>query len=257
MAVDVVGVGHPVVFLHAGVADRRMWHAQLTAVGARHRTIAYDRRGFGDTRARQEDFSAVADLMAVIDATTNGMPTVLVGCSEGGRIALDAALLHPAAIRGLVLVSPSVSGAPLPDYPPAIGHLMARLAHARDTGALDDIIALRTRLFLDGPLASEPRVLGKPRALFAEMNTAAHRLGPTGSNLDVAAAFDRLSELAMPVHVMWGDLDLPNVQARSRYVAAAVAHGSHATLTGAAHLPSLERPADITQRLLEFIAALR
>ncbi len=36
--------------------------------------------------------SAVADLMAVIDSVAGGAPAVLVGCSQGGRIALDAAL---------------------------------------------------------------------------------------------------------------------------------------------------------------------
>lgn len=48
-----------------------MWHAQLDGIGADNRAIAYDRRGFGETRAEKESFSAVADLMAVIDATAD------------------------------------------------------------------------------------------------------------------------------------------------------------------------------------------
>jgi pimeloyl-ACP methyl ester carboxylesterase len=102
LAAEVVGSGDPVVFLHAGVCDSRMWRAQLDGVGANNKAIAYDRRGFGETRAEKEDFSAVADLMAVIDAMANGTPTILVGCSQGGRIALDAALRHPSYVRALV-----------------------------------------------------------------------------------------------------------------------------------------------------------
>jgi len=44
LAAEVVGSGDPVVFLHAGVCDRRMWRAQLDGVGANNKAIAYDRR---------------------------------------------------------------------------------------------------------------------------------------------------------------------------------------------------------------------
>jgi pimeloyl-ACP methyl ester carboxylesterase len=44
LSVEVVGNGDPVVFLHARVADSRMWRAQLDAIGA-NKAIAYDRRG--------------------------------------------------------------------------------------------------------------------------------------------------------------------------------------------------------------------
>ena len=99
LAVNVVGRGDPIVFLHAAVCDSRMWRVQLDAIGASHRAIAYDRRGFGETRAEKEDFSSVADLLAVIGAAGNGAPAILVGCSQGGRVALDAALLHLSLIH--------------------------------------------------------------------------------------------------------------------------------------------------------------
>ncbi|MCT7378633.1 alpha/beta fold hydrolase [Chelativorans salis] len=67
LVTEVVGTGDPAIFLHADVCDSRMWRAQLDGIGATYMAIAYDRRGFGETRAEEEDFSAVADLMAVID----------------------------------------------------------------------------------------------------------------------------------------------------------------------------------------------
>src|SRR3546814_20005913 len=54
-------------FLHAGVADRRMWQEQLAAFAPRHRVLAYDRRGFGETRGDPETFSHIADLLALLD----------------------------------------------------------------------------------------------------------------------------------------------------------------------------------------------
>jgi pimeloyl-ACP methyl ester carboxylesterase len=253
LAAEVVGSGDPVVFLHAGVGDSRMWRAQLDGVGANNKAIAYDRRGFGETRAEKEDFSAVADLLAVIDAVANGAPAILVGCSQGGRIAIDAALRHPSYVRALVLIAPSVAGAPEPIYPPKIKGLIAQLKEAEEVGDLDQVNAIKARLWLDGPLEPEGRVMGQARRLFLDMNDIALRSPPTGSNLDVAPAFHRLSEISAPSLVIWGDLDFPHIQERSRHIATMMLNGSCHELTGAAHLPSLERPADITGLLAEFI----
>lgn len=253
LAAEIVGNGDPVVFLHAGVCDSRMWRAQLDGIGAGNRAIAYDRRGYGETRAEKEDFSAVADLMAVIDAVANGTPAILVGCSEGGRIALDAALRHPSSVRALVVIAPSVTGAPEAVYPPETMGLMAQLKHAQKAGDLDQVIAIKARLWLDGPLEREGRVMGQARRLFFDMNGIALRSPPIGSNLDAAPAFGRLGELSAPLLVIQGNLDFPHIQERSRHIATTVLNGSFHELPGAAHLPSLERPAEVTGLLAEFV----
>ena len=250
LAAEVVGHGAPVVFLHANVADSRMWRAQMDGVGANNKAIAYDRRGFGETRAEKEDFSAIADLMAVIDAMANGTPVVLVGCSQGGRIALDAALRHPSSVRALVLIAPTVTGAPEAVYPSAIKSLMARQKEAEEVGDLDQVNAIKARLWLDGP---EGRVAGEARRLFLDMNGIALRSPPTGSDVDVAPNFHRLREISAPSLVIWGDLDFPHVQDRSRHVATTMVNASSHVLTGAAPLPSLERPAEVTGLLTDFI----
>ena len=56
------------------------------------------------TVAPMEPYSAVDDLAALMDEL--GLATAhLVGLSNGARIALDFALVHPARIRSLVLAS--------------------------------------------------------------------------------------------------------------------------------------------------------
>jgi pimeloyl-ACP methyl ester carboxylesterase len=253
LAAQVVGRGDPVVFLHANVADSRMWQAQLDGVGANNKAIAYDRRGFGETRAEEEDFSAIADLMAVIDGLASGTPAILVGCSQGGRIALDASLRYPSSVRALVLIAPTVTGGPEAVYPPEIKSLMARQKQAEEAGDLDQVNAIKARLWLDGPLAAEGRVVGPARRLFLDMHGTALRSPSPGADVDVAPNFHRLGDIKVPSLVIWGDLDFPHVQDRSRYVATTVVNGSGHVLTGAAHLPSLERPADVTGLLVEFI----
>lgn len=253
LAAEVIGNGSPIVFIHAAICDSRMWRAQLDAVGTNNKAIAYDRRGFGETCFEKEEFSPVADLMAVIDATANGKPVILVGCSDGGRIAIDATLRHASHVSGLILIAPSVTGAPEPTYPPEIKSEMDRLKNAQEVGDLDRVNAIKARLFLDGPLAPEGRVTGQARRLFLEMNAIALRSSSPGPNLDIAPAFHRLGEISAPSLVIWGDLEFPHIQERSRHVAMTMPNGSGQVLSGAAHLPSLEQPTDMTNLLTGFV----
>lgn len=254
LAAEAIGSGDPVIFLHANVCDSRMWRAQLDGIGADSKAIAYDRRGFGETRTETEAFSAVADLMTVIGALAEGRPAILVGCSQGGRIAVDAALRHPASVRALVLIAPTVTGAPEPSHPPDIEALLAGQKQAEAAGDLDRVNAIKARLWLDGPLAPEGRVAGEARRLFLDMNGIALRAPPAGADTELAPAFHRLGEISVPSLVIWGDRDFPHIQDRSRAVAAMLPNGSGHALTDAAHLPSLEQPAEVTGLLAAFIS---
>jgi len=256
LATEVVGSGDPIIFLHANVCDSRMWRAQLDGVGAGNLAVAYDRRGCGGTRAETEDFSAVADRMAVVNATANGNPSILVGCSGGGRIALDAALQHPDAVRALLLIAPSVNGSPMPVYPPGIKELMIQQTQAQAAGNLDQVKAIQASLWLDGPLALEGRVTGEARRLFLDMNAIALRSPPVGRDLDATLAFHRLGEISVPTLVVSGTLDFPHIQERCRHIARTVLNGSFHELEDVAHLPSLERPANVTGLLAEFLMRL-
>ena len=130
---------------------------------------------------------------------------------------------------------------------------MAKLRDAEQAGDLDRVNAIRAHHLLDGPLQPEGRVTGEARRLFLDMHAIALRSPPIGSNLDLAPAFHRLGEISAPSLVIWGDLDFPHVQERCRHIAATMPNGSGHVLTGTAHLPSLERPDEITGLLTEFI----
>ena len=254
LATEIAGQGEPVVFLHAAVFDRTMWRSQIDGIAATRTAIAYDRRGFGETITEDEDHSPVANLLAVIDALADGRPATLVACSQGGRIALDFALRHPSHTRALVLIAPSVSGAPEPVYPPEIAALMAALAAAEAARDWNRVSAIKAHLWVDGPLQREGRVSGELRQMFLEKNAAALRAPAIGANLDVAPAFPRLGEIAAPSLVIWGDLDFPHIQERSRLIARIMPNGSGHEIAGTAHLPSLERPHEVTSLIEEFLA---
>lgn len=253
LATEVIGSGDPIVFLHARVADRRMWGHQIREIGDSHQAIAYDRRGFGETVAEAEDHSAVEDLIAVIESVTSGSPAILVACSQGGGIAIDAALRYPSYVRALALIAPNVTGAPKMTHAARVEDLTARLAEAEANHDIEEAVTIRTSLWLDGPFQSEGRVTGEARQLFDEMNFVALGLPATGANTDAPIAYGRLQELSVPTLVICGDLDLPGIQARSRYVATNISRATFHEIAGTAHLPSLERPQEVTRVIANFI----
>ena len=57
IAYDVAGSGPPVLLLHAGIGDRRMWDAQVPAFAEHFTVIRFDARGFGETRKPDAPFS--------------------------------------------------------------------------------------------------------------------------------------------------------------------------------------------------------
>lgn len=253
---EVLGDGIPVIFLHAAVCDTRMWSHQMAGIAPHCKAIAYDRRGFGKTRYEPEEYSSVADLMALLDALGDDKPAVLVGCSQGGRTALNAALEHPSRVCGLVLIAPNVPGAPEPDHAPDIAELFARQQQATDDGNIERLSAIKARLWLDGPLAQEGRVSGEVRDLLLEMSSIALGSPPEGEDLDlsrISPAYDRLADIAVPTLMIWGELEFPYIAERCRMTADRIPDCACLALPGTAHLPSLDQPDRVTSALVEFL----
>jgi pimeloyl-ACP methyl ester carboxylesterase len=237
-----------VVFLHAGVADRRSWHGVLDLLGDEDLDlVAYDRRGYGGTPLGppSETFTHLDDLVAVLDALRIEH-AVLVGNSMGGGLALDAAATAPERVAALVLLAASVSGIP-EDPDEELDEATAGLVAALDeAGAAHDPEAenrLLMRLWLDGPGQQEGRVSGPARRLALEMNRIVLAGAvPEDSGMSGLDTWSRLDRIEAPALVAWGELDIP---VDLRWYAATAEHlpnGSARPLPGCAHLPSLERP---------------
>src|ERR1700686_488233 len=59
---EVMGEGLPLVLIHGGYMDRRMWDDQFAVFAQHYRVIRYDVRGFGKTELPQVPYTDRQDL---------------------------------------------------------------------------------------------------------------------------------------------------------------------------------------------------
>jgi pimeloyl-ACP methyl ester carboxylesterase len=256
LAGEADGFGLPVVFLHAAVADRRMWARQIEAVAAAgYHVIAYDRRGFGETESPDEPFSALADLEAVLDGLSIHA-AILVGASMGGALAIDFALEHPERTVGLVLIGTSISGAPEPVIPEEAEALFDARAYAEEKRQFASVAKIDAQLWLDGPLSENGRVEGEIRELFIEMDRRALEKPALSMEEESDPAIDTVGSIAAPTLLVVGDLDFPHIIERHEELSEDLENAFSVTLEDTAHLPSLERPDLFDPLLLEFLDAV-
>lgn len=249
------GDGLPVVFLHAGVCDKRMWQSQMAAVAEEGwQAIAYDRRGYGETSSADEAFSHVDDLIAVLDAH-DIHAAVFVGCSMGGGLAIDFALAHPGRVIGLVLIGTSVTGAPW-TATQAESQIEAAEEDAFERGDLDMLNRVQAHEWLDGPRAQSGRVGGAVRELFMDMNRLALNKPELTLEERRPSAWDRVAEVGAPALLMVGDEDFTALIERHEHLSEEMPNAFAAVLEGVAHIPSIERPDLVNTLLLEFLDAI-
>jgi 3-oxoadipate enol-lactonase len=241
---DSAGTGTPVVLLHAGVADRRMWRRQVPALAQRYHVLAPDLPGYGDAPLAPGPLSNVTEVVAFLD--DEGIDAAaFVGASFGGRVALEVATAHPERVTHLVLLCPGLRGVPTTAASEVFDAEEERLIEAGD---VDGAVALNVDTWL-GPDADEDA-----RRLLSDMQRRA---------FDVQLAADEWPEppvlvhddvdpaaISVPTTVVLGALDVDWLQSAARTVAAGVPGATLVELDWAGHLPALERPAETAALVL-------
>jgi pimeloyl-ACP methyl ester carboxylesterase len=120
------GAGAPVVLIH-GLPGTAEDFNKVTPLLAGHRTIAFDRPGFGYSGDGYLKFDRqIATLDSLLRALHLNRP-ILVGHSYGGTLALAFAERHPNEVGGLVLVDAAAAGQHLGGYAKFQAHLVKAL----------------------------------------------------------------------------------------------------------------------------------
>jgi len=245
------GRGFAVLFIHAGIADSRMWEPQAIALANDFDMIRPDLRGFGKTELPPVPYSGVADLSALLDHLYVKR-THVVGCSMGGTLAIDFALEHPDRVGRLVVVAGGISGSNLGEADAA---LFAEIEAADKANDMDAVNRAEVRLWVDGPRRPEASAPAAVRELVLNMNRRAldsDWSSATSEPID-PPAIARLSDIAAPTLVIVGDEDLPHASANATVMISNIRGARRVAIKDAAHLPTLERPEEFNRLLLEFL----
>jgi len=250
---EVEGSGEPVVLIHAGVANLRMWDEQVKALRDAYRVIRYDSRGFGATETDAVEFSNRADVAALLDHLGESSAHI-VGLSRGGSIALDFALEYPDRVRSLIVAAGGISGYESPDEADAsVFEEPEKLLEAKDWEGISE---WETANWADGPGQPKERVDPALRARVHEWiltNYQAQKEEGTPQPLDPPAV-GRLSELRAPLLVIIGTLDEPGTQQSMHHLAKLVPGARLEVFEGAAHMINLEQPDRFNALLREFFS---
>ncbi len=250
------GAGRPLVLAHGFTQNSACWGRFGRYLARSRQILAVDLPGHGASPARQAGPWVVGDLLAATVTTAahtrSGEPQAdYLGYSMGGRMCLHLALAHPGNVRKLVLIATS----------PGIADPSERVLRA----AQDEKLAQRLSDTADQPGAFESFLvswLSMPLFKSLDHSDAAISSRLRNSPLDLAASlrmtgpgvqeplFDRLADIAVPVLVMAGALDLRYCEIGKSMVRSIGRNAELAIVPGAGHACHLERP-ELTGRIVD------
>lgn len=250
IAIDHLGSGPLVLFMHGIGGNRTNWQDQLPVFAEKFHAAAWDARGYGasDDYEGPLDFGDFSrDLIRVLDHF-NVAKAHLVGLSMGGLIAFDFHASHPDRVATLTIC----------DSMPGMTGLTAE--------ARREFIRIRQEPLLNG---KEPRDIApviaktligksaKPGAferLVASMS-ALHKdsyIKTIEATTNYARALE-LENIHVPTHIVVGDEDTLTPPALSRAMASRISGARLTIINGAGHLSNIEQPEAFNAAVLAFL----
>jgi pimeloyl-ACP methyl ester carboxylesterase len=244
------GAGRPLILVHAGIADGRMWEPQLERLSPRYRVVVPDLRGFGRTPMAKTTFSYVDDLVALCIGLDIDR-AAFVGASMGGTSVIDLALAKPDLVACFVSIGGDPSGYEMTDPGTLAGWAAARDAFER--GDLAEAARIESEMWFVGQgrarAAADPDLL----RLVVEMLLRSYE-NPNGQELDPPVlAVDNLGAITQESLLLVGEFDRSDMVSAAAMMADLLPNVSAFHVPDTGHLPSLESPEYVTQLIEEFL----
>jgi 3-oxoadipate enol-lactonase len=241
---EVAGTGPPLVLLHGGLWDGRLWDDQWHAFTAWFRTMRPDARGFGRSDGAEREFNLTEDLLTVLDAEGIARAAV-VGLSLGGYVAVDLALTHPDRVSTLVLVAAGVTG--FDGWGEEIQKHRAETEAAVQRGDLGAALELDLELWCPLRTGNDDR---QRRIARENLNSP---LAEELADVIEQRAIDRLGEVPVPTLVLVGDQDIPEMLRLADTLATGIPDARKFVLEEADHLPNVRKPEEFNHLVIGFL----
>ena len=257
----------PIVLVHGLGATNASMLPLIVELGRKYRVIAPDLPGHGASGFGRQNYAAKALgtwLVAFLTETCGERPAVLVGNSLGGRVALEAAMLEPAVVRGLVLLCPAVAFRRLRQFVPVVRIVRPELAAlslrvprsliVRGVRALFSDPSRLPDIWYQAAVDEFSRVISTRRGRMAFM--AALRQIYLDEPFGETGFWDRLATMKPPALFVWGDRDVLVPAAFARHAQQALPAARTVVLEDCGHVPQFEHRERTAELVEEFIASL-
>jgi 3-oxoadipate enol-lactonase len=246
----------PIVLIHAGIADRRMWDPQWEILSSRHHVVRLDLRGFGESTTPPEGaLSHVDDVLATLAHLGIGR-CHLVGSSFGAGVAVEVTLTAPELVESLLLCPPG--GSLLAELTDALKAFFDAERTALAAGDLDAAVEANIASWVVGPGRNAAEVDPGFQNLVRRMQRQAFEVTASWADVEEAEldppALERLGEITAPALVLVGGHDLDTTLDAANRVCAGIGQVRRVDWPDVAHLPSLEQPDRFLALLLDWIA---
>ena len=253
IAYDEVGSGTPVVLLHGFPFNRTMWDEQFEALRGRHRIIAPDLRGHGESgvapgpATMEEMAKDVAALMEKVNVSR----AAVCGLSMGGYVALALYRMFPLRARALVLADTRPSA----DTEEARENREAQAAKALKEGMAGIADAMLPKLLAPKTVAKNPSVVAQVREMIVKTNPegAAAALRGMAQRRDQTSF---LSRIVCPTLIIVGREDMITQLPESEVMHREIGGSRLVIIEDAGHVSNLEQPENFNRALTKFLREL-
>jgi 3-oxoadipate enol-lactonase len=250
---EIVGTGKPLLLLHSGITDHRMWAEQARELSKQFQVIMPDFRGYSQSDIPEEPFRHAQDMYDFI--LYRGLKRVnIAGCSLGGKTTMELAIAHPEVVEHLILIAPGLAGYEYRDEETLAKDVI--LEGLISGGKKEEAVDMMLDIWLVGLSRVRSAVNPAMRELVRKMITdnydsVTDKFPETELEFSVIS---RLGEIKAPTLVMVGDRDLPDMQAISKLVYRKIKGAKRQIILNAAHLPNLEYSSLFNQSVIDFLA---
>ncbi len=251
---ETAGEGTPLVLIHAGFLDNRMWNEQFQKFAKNLRVIRYDVRGYGRSSKPSGEYSDAEDLFTLLKHLKIESASIL-GVSNGGRIALDFVSVHPSMVNSLILVSPGIRG-----YKSSGPEEDREWEELDNKGDLQDLAISENRIDdainIDLEIwASAQSATSKSRILeIATANSHIHKNPPNKlQKSPEPPAFTKLNQIRIPTILIVGDQDVKGMQLMTKRLHELIPGSKLKVIRGADHIANMSRSAEFNAIVSSFL----
>lgn len=247
------GKGTPVLLVHGYPFNRSMWDAQVKALSTKHRAIAVDLRGHGESQAPTGTYTMdhlADDLKGLLDHLGIGQ-VVLVGFSMGGYVAFAFYRKYPQWVKALVLADTRT--------PADTEQAKQGRENTAQTALKEGVtgIAQNTapRMVAPSTAQSNPALMEKVLGIMRSTSVNGY-VGDLRGMAERPDSTATLAKIVCPTLILVGDQDGVTPPADSKAMSEAIRSSRLVTIPGAGHLTPLEQPAAVNKAMLDFLGTL-